>query len=246
MVMLKATGLIKQYDAFTLDNIDIELQEGELFGCLGPNGSGKTTLVKILTGQTVSNKGSIHILGTNVIKDPVKAKSKIGIIPEQESPPSFLTVQEYLEFICKVRNIDKINIEKWLDFFDYKAERHNLIKDLSRGTKQKVVATQAFIHEPKLVFIDEPLINLDPIIQHKFKEYLKNYAKKGNTIFLSTHVLSIADEICTRIGILRKGKLIFQGSMQDIRKQKKNLEDYFVTIVNTEENKKTKEKKLNN
>lgn len=235
-LILTTKDLKKKYNSFTLGKVNLELKEGMLFGCLGPNGAGKSTLVRILTGQTTPTTGEINLLGVNVIKNPILAKSKIGIIPEQESPPSFLTVKEYLEFICKVRNIkDSIKeIKFWLNFFDFKKELNSLIKDLSRGTKQKVVATQAFIHNPKLVFIDEPLINLDPLIQKKFKEFLVNYVKKGNTVFLSTHVLSIADEICTDICILKNGKVIFQDNMLSLRKKENNLEDYFISVVENE------------
>jgi ABC-2 type transport system ATP-binding protein len=226
--VLQAKNISKDYGSFKLRDINLKLDEGMLFGCLGPNGSGKSTLVKILTGQIRPTKGDVTVLGVDVIKDPVAAREKMGIIPEQESPPSFLTVSEYLQFICKVRKISPDAIKKWLDFFDFAHEKDSLIKDLSRGTKQKLVATQAFIHEPKIVFIDEPLINLDPVMQKKFKAYLVDYVKKKNTIFLSTHVLSIAGEVCTHAGILKDGRFILQDSMAHIKKSKKDLEDFFI------------------
>jgi ABC-2 type transport system ATP-binding protein len=232
--MLKVNNIKKEYGTFRLENINLELKEGELFGCLGPNGSGKSTIVKILTGQIKPDKGNVSIFNINVHKNQVLAREKIGIIPEQESPPSFLTVYEYLQFICKVRKISFNLIEDWLSFFEFETERNTLIKDLSRGTKQKVVATQAFIHKPKLVFIDEPLINLDPIIQKKFKKFLKDYVKKKNTIFLSTHILSIADEICTDVGILKNGSFIMKDSMVNIKKNNKNLEDFFIGTIENE------------
>ncbi|MGM5488828.1 MAG: ABC transporter ATP-binding protein [Nanobdellota archaeon] len=221
----------KDYGSFTLSDIRLTLEEGQLFGCLGPNGSGKSTLVKILTGQIHPSSGSVSVLGIDVVKNPVEARTVMGIIPEQESPPSFLTVHEYLQFICKVRGIGYEKIDEWLDFFDFGHERDTLIKDLSRGTKQKVVATQAFIHAPKIVFIDEPLINLDPVMQKKFKQFLTGYVKRKNCIFLSTHILSIASEVCTDVGILKDGKFILQDTMAHIRKRKKNLEDFFIGAV---------------
>ena len=234
---LVAKGMTKDYGDFSLEGIDLELRQGELFGCLGPNGSGKTTLVKLLTGQLSPTEGEAKVLGRSVTKDPVKAKEVIGIIPEQESPPSFLTVKEYLEFICKVRKLGQPQrrIARWLSFFDYEEEQDRLIRDLSRGTKQKVVATQAFIHEPRLVFIDEPLINLDPVMQKRFKDFLVEYVKKGNTVFLSTHVLSIAEEICTDIGILKEGRMIHSGSMKDVRKKGRKLEDYVIGMIQDED-----------
>lgn len=232
--MLKVKNITKDYGSFKLGKINLELNEGQLFGCLGPNGAGKSTLVKILTGQVNPTSGNAFFNDINIMKDPVKAKTKMGILPEQESPPSFLTVIEYLEFICKVRKISPDKINHWLKFFDYTNEKNTLIKDLSRGTKQKVVATQAFIHQPKIVFIDEPLINLDPLIQRKFKKYLVEYVKRKNMIFLSTHVLSVADEICTDVGILKNGQFILQSDMAKIKKAKKNLEDFFIGAIHDE------------
>lgn len=236
MNVLEVKDVSKSFNDFELEKISFELKEGQLFGFLGPNGSGKTTFVKILTGQIQPSSGSAKVLGIDVRKNPIKVREKIGIIPEQENPPSFLTVSEYLQFICKIRKVkdsDK-KIEKWFKFMEFEQHKDTLIKDLSRGTKQKVLVTQAFIHEPKLVFIDEPLINLDPVMQKKFKVYLKEYTRKKNSVFLSTHVLSIADEICTSIGIVKHGKLLHKGPIKEIKDKKKKLEDYFIKLVENE------------
>lgn len=231
--IIRIKNVSKSYENFKLDHFSLELEEGKLFGILGPNGSGKSTIVKILTGQIKPDEGKIEILKTDPIKEPVKTKDKIGIIPEQETPPSFLTVKEYLDFVCKIRKTKnpEEKIEEFLNLLDFKDDKNSLIKNLSRGTKQKVLFTQAFIHKPKVVFIDEPLINLDPIIQKKIKKYLINYVKEGNTIILSTHILAIAEEICTDICILRYGKNLYQGSVKDILKKEKNLEDYFIKLI---------------
>ena len=236
MEVIKVENIRKEYDNFTLENFSLNLKSGNLFGILGPNGSGKSTVVKILTGQIMPNSGSIDILGTNPIKDPVKTKEKIGIIPEQETPPAFLTVMEYLEFIINVRKLKlgKEKINHWLKFLDLENDKNNIIKDLSRGTKQKVLFIQAFIHEPKVVFIDEPLINLDPIMQNKMKKFLKDYVKKDNTIFLSTHILSVAEEICNEVCILKYGKTLYQGKIKEIEKNNKNLEEYFINLIQNE------------
>ncbi|MGM5484490.1 MAG: ABC transporter ATP-binding protein [Nanobdellota archaeon] len=235
-MILKTKNLAKGFDDFKLRDINLSLRKGELFGCIGPNGAGKSTLVKLLTAQMMPDSGNALIFNKDVSKNPVHAKAKTGIVPEQESPPSFLTVYEYLQFICKVRGIKNMDryINDWLDFFEYKEDKNNQIKDLSRGTKQKVIATQAFIHKPQLVFIDEPLINLDPVMQKKFKSFLRDYVKKGNTIFLSTHVLSIAEELCTDIGIINKGRFILQDKVKNIRNKRKNLEDYFLEVISND------------
>lgn len=236
MKVISVKNISKEYDDFKLENFSIDINQGELYGILGPNGSGKSTVVKMLTGQILPTSGEINILDTNPIKDPIKTKQKIGIIPEQETPPSFLTVNEYLNFIANVRKLksSQKKINHWLKFLELEKEQNFIIKNLSRGTKQKVLFIQAFIHEPKVVFIDEPLINLDPIMQKKIKQFLKQYVKLGNTIFLSTHILSTAEEICEEVCILKYGKILYQGKISKIKKDHKSLEDYFIKLVENE------------
>lgn len=216
-----------------VNNLSFSIKEGELFGLLGPNGSGKTTTVKLLTGQIKPTKGSATVLGVNVLKNPIKVRELVGIIPEQETPPSFLTSEEYLHFVGKIRNLDKIKerSNNWFEFLEFEDQKNVLCKDLSRGTRQKLMFAQAFLHEPKIAFIDEPLINLDPIIQRKVKDYLQDFVKNGGTLFFSTHVLEIAEEICTRIGIIDKGTLIYEGPIKDLKKKRQNLEDFFLKHV---------------
>ncbi|MBU0756673.1 MAG: ABC transporter ATP-binding protein [Nanoarchaeota archaeon] len=220
----KAFGNVK-----AVDNLSLEVQKGELFGLLGPNGSGKTTIIKLLTGQIRPTSGSVDILGIDAVNEPIKTREIVGIIPEQETPPSFLTAEEYLYFVCKIRKIidsDK-KTDYWFDMLEFNDQRRVLCKDLSRGTRQKLMVSQAFLHEPKLAFIDEPLINLDPVMQRKVKDFLTGYVKKGNTVFFSTHVLEIAQEICTEVGILEKGRLVYTARMSELRKKKKSLESLF-------------------
>jgi ABC-2 type transport system ATP-binding protein len=216
-----------------VNNLSFSIKEGELFGLRGPNGSGKTTTVKLLTGQIKPTKGNATVLGINVLKDPVKVREMVGIIPEQETPPSFLTSEEYLHFVGKIRNLDKIEerSNNWFEFLEFEDQKNVLCKDLSRGTRQKLMFAQAFLHEPKIAFIDEPLINLDPIIQRKVKDYLQDFVKNSGTLFFSTHVLEIAEEICTRIGIIDKGALIYEGPIKDLKKIGQKLEDFFLKHV---------------
>jgi len=195
---IECSKLTKKFGKFTaVDSSDLKIQKGELFGFLGPNGAGKTTTIKLLTGQIKPDAGTINVLGVDVLKDPIKVREIVGIIPEQENPPSFLTAEEYLHFVAKIRKLDNIETrcDKWFKLLEFNGQRQVLCKDLSRGTRQKLMFAQAFLHEPKLAFIDEPLINLDPVIQRKVKDFLLSYVKKGGTIFFSTHVLEIAGEI---------------------------------------------------
>jgi len=227
-------NLTKDYGELrAVNNLSLSIKEGELFGLLGPNGSGKTTTVKLLTGQLKPTKGNATVLGTNVLRNPIKIRELVGIIPEQETPPSFLTSEEYLHFVAKIRNLDNIDerCNKWFEYLEFEDQRDVLCKDLSRGTRQKLMFAQAFLHEPKLAFIDEPLINLDPVIQRKVKDFLQNYVKNGGTIFFSTHVLEVAEEICTRIGVIDKGRLVYEGPIKDLKKKRQHLEEFFLKLV---------------
>jgi len=221
-------------DLKAVDNFSLTVNKGELFGLLGPNGSGKTTTVKMLTGQIKPSKGEINVLGINVLKDPINVRELVGIIPELESPPSFLTGEEYLNFVASIRKIEhaESEIDDWFKFLEFGNERKVLCKDLSRGTRQKLMFAQAFLHEPAVAFIDEPLINLDPIMQFKIKSFLKDYTKKGNTVFMTTHVLEFAESICTSVGIIHHGKLLFTGSIKEIKDKKISLEKFFLEKVN--------------
>lgn len=232
--VIETKNLTKRFgDLKAVNSVSFSVKKGELFGLLGPNGSGKTTMIKILTGQIKPNEGTARILDIDVIQNPLQVRERVGIIPEQETPPSFLTAEEYLEFVAKIRKIENIEekSDKWFTLLDFADQRNVLCKDLSRGTRQKLMVAQSFLHEPELAFIDEPLINLDPIIQRTLKDFLVDYIKKGNTVFFSTHVLEIAEEICTQIGILDQGRLLHIGSTQELKKTKQHLETFFLKLV---------------
>ncbi|MGB7788893.1 ABC transporter ATP-binding protein [Methanoregula sp.] len=232
--VMEATDLSKAYgDVQAVDHVTLSVKEGALFGLLGPNGSGKTTMIKMLTGQTKPTGGTATVLGVDVISDPVGVRTRVGIIPEQETPPSFLTAIEYLEFVAAVRKIPEIDkkADFWFDYLDFADKKNVLCKDLSRGTRQKLMFTQAFIHEPALALIDEPLINFDPIMQDLVKEFLVGYVKKGRTIFISTHILEVAEEICSEFAILHKGKLLHTGPVADLTGRGEHLPSFFLSLV---------------
>ena len=232
--VIEAQDLSKTYgEVKAVDHVSLAVEQGALFGLLGPNGSGKTTMIKMLTGQTRPSGGTATVLGIDVVKDPVGIRERVGIIPEQETPPSFLTAMEYLKFVAAVRKIPNIEkkADQWFDLLDFADKKDVLCKDLSRGTRQKLMFTQAFIHEPALALIDEPLINFDPIMQDLVKEYLVDYVKKGNTIFISTHILEVAEEICSEFAILHKGKLLHAGPVADLKARGEHLPAFFLSLV---------------
>jgi len=232
--VLEVRDLSKVYgDVTAVDHVTLSVDEGALFGLLGPNGSGKTTMIKVLTGQIRPTGGSARVLGLDVEHEGLRVRERVGIIPEQESPPSFLTAMEYLEFVGAVRKIPDIKerAERWFDLLEFGDKKHVLCKDLSRGTRQKLMFAQAFIHEPVLALIDEPLINFDPIMQDVVKEYLTDYARSGRTIFLSTHILEVAEEICSSFAILHRGRLLHSGPVGDLTAHGVHLPEFFLSLV---------------
>jgi ABC-2 type transport system ATP-binding protein len=232
--MIDVKNLSKFYgNTKAVDDVSFSVGRCELFGLLGPNGSGKTTMIKMLTGQIKPTSGSLRVHGVDVLEDPIRVRELVGVIPEQETPPSFLTAEEYLHFVAKIRKMEHYEktCESWFEFLDFKDQKNSLCKDLSRGTRQKLMFAQAFLHEPELAIIDEPLINLDPVMQRKVKDFLAGYVKSGGTIFISTHILEIAKQICTSIGIIYKGKLVYAGRMDDPALQGRNFEEFFLELV---------------
>jgi len=232
--IIELSNLVKKFnDLSALDGISLTIKKNELFGCFGPNGAGKTTLINILTGQLSPTSGQARILGIDPNKHPVSVKKRVGIMPESDSPPSFLTAWEYLYFVGHIRGLGNINekIEYWLDFFDMVEKKHSLCKDMSKGMKQKLMLSAAFIHTPELLILDEPLINLDPIYQRKVKNFLKEYVK-DRTVFMCTHILDAAEELCNNTVILNRGKIVGRGKISHLRANKsEKLEDIFLRLV---------------
>jgi ABC-2 type transport system ATP-binding protein len=205
--MIDVDGLEKSFGGVeALKSVDLEVDEGEIVSVLGANGAGKSTIVKILTGQMDRDSGSVSVLGLDPEVNPVSLRENLGILPEREDPPSFLTGKEYLEFVADIRD-EEIDKEYWINEFNLEGKMDELTYNLSKGERQKLMIIQAFFHEPDLVFIDEPLVNLDPIIQKRAKELFKEHRENGGTLFLCTHVLSLAEEICDRVMFLKNGKI---------------------------------------
>ena len=234
---INTRDLTKQYGQVTaLGGLSITVEQGESFCLLGPNGAGKSTTISILTGQIAPTSGSATVMGIDVTKDPLGVKKTIGIVPENEYPPSFLTVKEYLDLVCSIRNVPdpEPKIDRWIEFFGLASKADVLCKDLSKGTKKKVIVSAALVHEPKLLFLDEPFLDLDPIVQHNLKGYLKDYVANGGTIFLSTHILEIAEKLCTRTAILSEGRLVASGEVTQLKQAQESLEDVFMRLVKEE------------
>ena len=232
MNVIKCIELSKRYDqVLALSKVNLNVERGEFFALLGPNGAGKTTLLKILTGQIRATEGEAEILGMNIEQNIMQVKRKIAIIPEQESPPSFLTPREVLEMVSSIRKIEEPKIEFWINFFDLQPMEGRVCRNLSRGQKQKVMLAAAFISETELMFLDEPFINLDPIVQTKVRDWLVDYVKEGGTVFLNTHLLENAQRLCNRAAIIHEGNIQSVIELNNLDKQNINLEQLFHEII---------------
>jgi ABC-2 type transport system ATP-binding protein len=237
MVIIDAKDIAKDFNGMNaLSGVSITVDKGDFFGFFGPNGAGKTTLIRILTGQLEPTSGTVNVLGVDVVKDPMKVKELVGIVPEVESPPTYLTGYEYLYFVGTVRRLDKIDqrIEKWLSFFDLESKKGTICKDLSKGMRQKLMLASAFMHEPELLFLDEPFINLDPIYQRILRDYLEEYVSKGGTVFMCSHILEISEKLCSRLAIVNLGRVVTQGRKDDLMRDGENLEKLFMRSVGRE------------
>jgi ABC-2 type transport system ATP-binding protein len=234
MAVIESRNVVKQYGSMkALDSVNISVDQGDFFGFFGPNGAGKTTLIRILTGQLEPTSGSVNVMGVDVVKDPLGVKRLIGIVPEVESPPTYLTAYEYLYFVGKIRDLDGLEerIDKWLSFFDLEEKKGTICKDMSKGMRQKLMLASAFIHEPKLLFLDEPFINLDPIYQRLLREYLEDYVAKGGTVFMASHILEISERLCNKLAIVNLGRVVAQGRINDLIREGENLEKLFLRSV---------------
>lgn len=214
MSLIEAKSVSKSYGKVrALKHLDLDLDKGEIVGLIGPNGAGKSTGIKIVSGQVQRDSGDLEVLGIDPGKNPVKLREKVGILPEREDPPSFLKVKEYLEYVSEIRN-EPINAEKWLERFNLEGKEEKLTVDLSKGERQKLMVIQAFFHEPELALIDEPLINLDPVIQEEVKELFRETRERDGAVLLSTHSISLAEDVCDRVYVLEDGKSRETGSDQ--------------------------------
>tara|TARA_B100000989_G_scaffold138076_1_gene102628 strand:- start:3040 stop:3819 length:780 start_codon:yes stop_codon:yes gene_type:complete len=233
--LVVAKDLGKRYgDFIALHPLDVKVSSGEFFGVFGPNGAGKSTFIRLLTGQLKPSIGNVEVLGINASTNPQKLKANIGIVPESESPPSYLTPVEFLQFVGRLRDIDQLDakVEHWMDWFGLEEKRDTMCKDLSKGQRQKVMLASAFIHEPKLLFLDEPFANLDPIYQRKCRQWLLDMVADGGTIFLCSHVLEMAERMCNRMAIINNGKVLAAGTVSGLKESdEETLEDVFIRLV---------------
>lgn len=241
--MVKIENVSKSYikGKKSIDNLNLEIKNGEIFGFLGPNGAGKTTTIKMITGILNIDEGDIFIDEKSITKQPLEAKKEFGFVPD--NPDMFLKLKgiEYLNFLSDIYEIPnalrKERIESLTKKFEIYDNLNSEIQSYSHGMRQKIVICGALLSNPKNWILDEPMTGLDPKSSHDLKEMMKEHAQKGNTVFFSTHVLEVAEKLCDRVGIINKGKLVFVGTLEEMRdkfKENKSLEDLFLEITENE------------
>ena len=238
--MIEIKGVTQSYVAGTkiIDDMNLTIEDGMIFGFLGPNGAGKTTTLEMITGVLKIDQGDILIDGKSIVKEPMLAKKLFGFVPD--SPDAFekLTGLEYLNFIGDVYKVDaKTRLEritKLAKEFEIYDSLRNRIQSYSHGMKQKLLIISVLLYEPKNWILDEPMVGLDPKASYILKNLMKEHSSKGNTVFFSTHVLEVAEKICDKIAIINHGKIIFVGTIDELH-QKLNsddsLEESFLELI---------------
>ena len=228
----------------TLDNLNLEIKNGEIFGFLGPNGAGKTTTIKIITGILDADEGDVLIDGKSITDSPLEAKKNFGFVPD--NPDMFLKLKgiEYLNFMADVYEIStekrKEKIEELTKKFEIYKDLNNQIQSYSHGMRQKIVICGALLSEPINWILDEPMTGLDPKSSYDLKEMMREHARAGKTVFFSTHILEVAEKLCDRVGIINKGKLVFVGTLEEMKekfKENGSLEELFLEITEQSEDK---------
>jgi ABC-2 type transport system ATP-binding protein len=236
---LEITGLTKRFDRPAVDGLDLTVRAGEFYALLGPNGAGKTTTLKMVVGLLRPDAGSISILGTDVLADPVSAKQITAWISDEPMIYDKLTPFEYLEFVAGLWGIDAVVAEtrarellEWLGLRDHAHER---CEGFSKGMRQKVALAGALVHDPRVIILDEPLTGLDAASARQVKSVLRERVSAGGTVIMTTHILEVAERMADRIGIIAGGRLIAEGTQEDLRrlagKSAANLEDAFLTLI---------------
>lgn len=241
--MIEIKKVSKEYkkDKKVINNISLEIKDGEIFGFLGPNGAGKTTTIKMITGILEIDEGDILIDGKSIKKEPIEAKKQMGLVPD--NPDTFLKLKgiEYLNFMADIYEVstqDRVKrIKELSKKFEINNVLNNKIESYSHGMRQKLIIIGVLLHNPKNWILDEPMTGLDPKSSFELKNMMREHADKNNTVFFSTHILDVAERLCDRIGIIDKGRLLFVGTYEDLKKElkeNKSLEELFMEIVENE------------
>jgi ABC-2 type transport system ATP-binding protein len=248
--MIRCVGLRKEYGTcVAVDDLDLVVAEGEIFGFLGPNGAGKTTTIKMMMGLLEPTAGHVELGGHDIAAAPIEAKAITGYVPDQPALYDKLTGMEFLRFVGGLYGLDRADIDDraadLLDEFDMRKRADELIETYSHGMKQRVTLAAALMHRPRILVLDEPMVGLDPQGALELRQLLLGLAASGVTVFLSTHSLGVAEELCDRIGILDDGRLVALGSLDELQSRAAarpetapldaSLESVFLRLTGTED-----------
>lgn len=239
--MIELKNITKKYaNFFAVNGLNLSVDKGEVFGFIGPNGAGKTTTIKMMGGILEPTSGTVTIAGINMQEQPENAKRKIGFIPDRPYLYEKLTGMEFLKFTADLYGVGQNGFHntatKNLEIFSLTDWSNELIESYSHGMKQRLIMAAALLHDPEVIIVDEPMVGLDPAAIIMVKRLLRQLAEKGATIFMSTHTLKVAEDICDRIGIINKGKLIASGTTSDLQRETNfssaDLEQVFLNLTN--------------
>lgn len=242
--MIVLDSVVKRYgEHIAVNNISLKVEAGEIFGFLGPNGAGKTSTIKMIMGLMKPTSGTITIDGHDIQKDPISAKKVLGYIPDRPILYEKLTAWEYMKFVAGIYGINDKDLHesgvKYLGIFGLTEWSNELVENFSHGMKQRLNLSAVFMRNPKVLILDEPLIGLDPRGARLFKEILHTSRNNGMCIFMSTHILEIAEQMCDRMAIIHKGNIISTGTSEDLRKQahtpESGLEQVFLRLTGGED-----------
>ena len=241
--LIEASELTKQFGSVqALTGLNFQVMPGEIYGLLGPNGAGKTTTIKVITGLVEPTSGLVKVEGFDPIKNPIEVKSRIGYVAEKPILYESLSSRDFLEFVASIRKIDQNAanriVTQLADAFDMAKYFDAPIATLSMGMKQKVALIASFIHQPPVLLLDEPLSGLDARSSRIVKDLLSFHTQKGGAVLFSTHIMEVAEHICTRIGIISQGKVIAEGTLDQLKSKTGNksetLEEVFLKLTNEE------------
>ncbi len=236
---IETIHLSKRYgDKVAVDNVTFSVQGGEIYGFLGPNGAGKTTTIKMIVGLLKPTEGTVKVAGYDVQGEPLKAKASSGYVPDTPNLYPKLSARELLRFVGDLYDMKRDQVERRIDellrLFDLAEAGNDLIDSYSHGMQQKTSLAAALMHDPKVLVLDEPTVGLDPKSARLIKDILRQFADRGAAVFLSTHILEIAERMCDRIGIINHGQLIASGTMDELRalgQGETSLEDIFLSLT---------------
>jgi ABC-2 type transport system ATP-binding protein len=242
-IAISTERLTRRFGALTaVDGMDLQVESGQFFGFLGPNGAGKSTTIKMLTGLLAPTSGRISLLGLDFAHNLVELKRQIGVVPEGMGLFERLSAPEYLEFVGRMYGLDKATTRKrsdeLLEFMQLADRSKTMIADYSHGMQKKLALAAAVIHGPRILFLDEPFEGVDALASGALKELLARMTERGVTIFLTSHVLEIVERLCSHVAIIKRGRLVAQGSMEQLRAgvpsiegRTLTLEDIFLSVV---------------